>query len=209
MIEEIRTMSKLNLSGRSIALLCLAGMASYGGSRRRYSSNYQKEDILEQQTRQHIYETIRSNPGLHFRRICRALDKKMGVVQYHVSVLEKNGLIRSIRDGRYKCFFAEVNNDLIAPEERPTEEMQALKESIITSLRRKTPQMLITHLAKEKVASHQTLSNIAQVSPQAITFHTQKLQKEGIIEANKQGRQKFYSLSDQANDITDSLMRAR
>jgi predicted transcriptional regulator len=191
--------------------LALGGMASYGDSRRRYGryGRDYKEDILEQGTRQAIYETILKNPGLHFRRICRALDKKMGVVQYHVSVLEKNGLIRSIRDGRYKCFFAEQNNENIAPEDRPSEETQALRESIITSLRRKTPQLLITHLAKENVASHQTLSNVAQVSPQAITFHTQKLQKEGIIEAEKQGRQKFYSLSSEAREITENLMRSR
>lgn len=203
------SLPKKKLSGTAILCLCLAGMASYGGSRRRYGRDFNKDDILEQGTRQAIFETIQKNPGLHFRRICRALDKKMGVVQYHVSVLEKNGLIRSIRDGRYKCFFAEDNNDMVSPDDRPTEEMQTLRESIITSLRRKTPQLLITHLAKEETASHQTLSNVASVSPQAITFHTQKLQKEGIIESEKQGRQKFYSLSQQAREITESLMRAR
>ncbi len=195
-------------NGSAFFLLCLGGLASYGGSRRRYGRDFTKDDILEQGTRQAIYETIEKNPGLHFRRICRALDKKMGVVQYHVSVLEKNGLIRSIRDGRYKCFFAENTDDMISPEDRPSPEEQRLRESIITSLRRKTPQLLITHLAKETVASHQALSAVAQVSPQAITFHTQKLQKEGIIESEKQGRQKFYSLSSEARQITENLMRS-
>ncbi|MHA1775656.1 MAG: hypothetical protein DRO88_01420 [Promethearchaeia archaeon] len=197
-----------NVASTALLCLCLAGLASYGGTRRRFGRDFKKEDILDQGTRSAIYETILKNPGLHFRRICRILDKKMGVVQYHVSVLEKNGMIRSIRDGRYKCFFAEENMENLPPEERPSEEIAALRESIITSLRRKTPQLLITHLAKETVASHQTLSNVAQVSPQAITFHTQKLQKEGIIKSEKQGRQKFYSLSEQARKITESLIRA-
>ena len=189
-------------------LLAVACMASYSGTRRRFSRDFKKEDVLEQGTRNSIYELIKYNEGLHFRKICRLLDKKMGVVQYHVSVLEKHGLIRSIRDGRYKCFFAtnkEENNN-ISPDER-NPEIEALRETIITSLRRKTPQVLIRHLIQEKSASHQTLSNIAQVSPQAITFHTQRLQSFGIIESLKEGRQKFYSLSPTARKITDNLIR--
>ena len=177
-------------------------MASFGN--RRYGK--QKEDVLGQSTRNSIYQLIRDNEGLHFRKICRMLDKKMGVVQYHVSVLEKNGLIRSIRDGRYKCFFA-ANKDKqdISPDERDPE-TESLRETIITSLRRKTPQILITHLAKEEIASHQSLSNVAKVSPQAITFHSQRLESFGIIESKKEGRQKFYYLSDEAKRITDDLM---
>ena len=83
---------------------------------------------------------------------------------------------------------------------------EALRENIITSLRRKTPQILITYLAQEETASHQDLSTVAEVSPQAITFHTQKLTSCGILESRKDGRQKFYSLSDEARQITEALV---
>jgi len=187
--------------------LCLTGMASYTGSSTRRRYGREKEDVLEQGTRNAIYELIMNNEGLHFRKICRILDKKMGVVQYHVSVLEKNGLIRSLRDGRYKCFFAcqQLKEGEIAPDDRDPA-MESMREKIITSLRRKTPQVLISHLIDSKVASHQTLSMIASVSHQAITFHTQRLQGFGIIESSKEGRQKFYRLSDSAKTITDRLM---
>lgn len=192
---------------RSSALFLIfcvgACMASFGG--RRYARE-KRDEVLDQQTRNAIYLLIRENEGLHFRKICRLLDKKMGVVQYHVSVLEKNGLIRSIRDGRYKCFFAtdKEKESEIAPDQRNAVH-DSLRETIITSLRRKTPQVLITHLAREKVASHQVLSTVACVSPQAITFHTQRLQSFGIIEAQKEGRQKFYSLSPAAIQITHDI----
>jgi len=188
-------------------LLALACMASFGGTRRRYGRDVKKEDVLDQQTRNAIYELIRSNEGLHFRRICRALDKKMGVIQYHTSVLEKNGLIRAIRDGRYKCFFVQEQASNVSPEDRPSEEEKALREIIIASLRRKTPKVLISHLAKEKSASHQTLSTVAEVSPQAITFHCSRLQQFNIITSQKEGRQKFYMLSESARKITDKLLR--
>ena len=189
-----------------LLLLSTTCMASYGSTRRR-CRDFKKEDVLEQGTRNTIYELIDKNPGLHFRKICRILDKKMGVVQYHIGVLEKIGLVRAIRDGRYKCFFAsnQEEDSNVSPDDRDPER-QHLRETIITSLRRKTPKTLITYLAREKIASHQSLSTVAQVSPQAITFHTQRLQSFGIIESQKEGRQKFYRLSDSAKIITDRLM---
>jgi predicted transcriptional regulator len=190
-----------------ILLLSTTCMASYGSTRRR-CRDFKKEDVLEQGTRNTIYELIDKNPGLHFRKICRILDKKMGVVQYHIGVLEKIGLVRAIRDGRYKCFFASNQDEdsNVSPDDRDPER-QHLRETIITSLRRKTPKTLITYLAREKIASHQSLSIVAQVSPQAITFHTQRLQSFGIIESQKEGRQKFYTLSPTAKQITENLMK--
>jgi len=190
-------------SNTRLAIFCAAlGMASFS-ARGKYARDYdRKDEVLFQDTRNTIFELIKNNEGLHFRKICRMLDKKMGVVQYHVSVLEKSGMIRSMRDGRYKCFFCTdaVKNVNLAPELRNKEEIQ-MRETIVTSLRRKTPQILITHLAQNKTASHQTLSDIARVSPQAITFHTQRLVSFNIIKAEKEGRQKFYSLTDQAQKL--------
>jgi predicted transcriptional regulator len=201
-----------SMQRRAILLFCVGLCMASFGSGKTFGRGYgrrsvnSKDDILEQQTRNSIYQLIRDNEGLHFRKICRLLDKKMGVVQYHVSVLEKHGLIRSIRDGRYKCFFATdpEKTQNISPDQRNSEE-ESLRETIITSLRRKTPQILISYLAREKVASHQTLSTAASVSPQAITFHMTRLSQFGIIKSQKEGRQKFYSLTDIAKSITDKL----
>jgi len=201
---DIMDKNKIKMNSM-IALYCAEmSMASFSG-RGRFSRNY-KDDILSQETRNSIYELIRQNEGLHFRKICRMLDKKMGVVQYHVSVLEKSGKIRSIRDGRYKCFFAidAGKNPNIAPDLLNPVDIQ-LRETIVTSLRRRTPQVLIKHLSQNSEASHQALSDVAGVSPQAITFHTQRLQTFNIISSKKDGRQKFYSLTMPAVKIVQEL----
>ena len=187
----------------SVLLLSLCGMASYGNTRR-YTREFQRKELLEQPTRSSIFELIKRNPGLHFRAICRVLDKKMGVVQYHISVLENAGLIRAIRDGRYKCFFS-TDGENVNPEDRDVVR-DTLSDFIKTNLRKTTPSKLIIHLVRENEASHQKLSQVAAVSPQAITFHTKRLAKFGIIESSKEGRQKFYRLSHSARDITQNLL---
>lgn len=187
----------------ALLLLAVSGMASYGNTRR-FNREFQRKELLDQPTRSSIFELIKRNPGLHFRAICRVLSKKMGVVQYHISVLENAGLIRSIRDGRYKCFFATAQNN-INPEQRNPEK-ETLSDYIKTNLRKTTPSKLIIHLIREDEASHQKLSQVASVSPQAITFHTKRLAAFGILESSKEGRQKFYRLSLPAREITENLL---
>ncbi|MFX0065318.1 MAG: hypothetical protein ACFFC7_24370, partial [Candidatus Hermodarchaeota archaeon] len=50
--------------------------------------------------REMVYRAIELNPGIHFRKLCRELNRKTGVIQYHLQVLElKENRIRSHQDG--------------------------------------------------------------------------------------------------------------
>jgi predicted transcriptional regulator len=183
----------------ALAVLVALSMATYGT--RRYGKGHvsynDSEDILSQQTRNDIYKLIEQNEGSHFRKICRELDKKMGVVQYHLNVLEKNGLIRSVKDGRYKCFFATSKGSSTdyKPQQDLNPEQKQVREIVITAMKRDTPKKIIDHLRENQHGSHQDLARISEVSPQAITFHCQRLLELGIIGSDKMGRQKYYSLS--------------
>jgi predicted transcriptional regulator len=274
-----------------VLLLTLSLMASYAAGGRKYSKRgYQQygqaDDVLGQETRASIYNIIKENSGIHFRDLCRALNKKMGVVQYHLGLLEKSSYIRSVRDGRYKHFFlqkteagepiheqqalnaqaAEIERAAPAPVVEPRTEnpriagsalaeliRQAktpgtkspvpspaaalllgtaagvgvgaaalaagapgrsatkadhvkLWELVVTSLRRKTPAALLSHLRCHAKASHYALAQVCEVSPQAITFHCQKLERYDIIESHKEGRQKYYRLTPRAQAVIEQLV---
>ena len=70
-------------------------------------------------------------------------------------------------------------------------------ESVVTAIKRKTPNIIITEIKNKQKISHQDLAKICEVTPQAITFHCQRLEKTGIISSIKVGRQKFYTISEQ------------
>lgn len=61
--------------------------------------------ILNQTTRMMIRNLIKSHPGMHFKAICNYLNLPLGVVEYHLGVLTKAGLVSAFRDGRYKRYF--------------------------------------------------------------------------------------------------------
>ena len=124
----------------AIALLLSISMTTFssGSFVKGINSNNESNKVLAQETRNFIFKYIENNQGVHFRKICRDVGKKMGVVQYHLSVLEKNGLVRVVKDGRYKCFFTTRRNSLdYRPEDDLTQEQRELRENVIITMKRK------------------------------------------------------------------------
>lgn len=190
----------------TLAFIVAISMATFSSDSKAQTIYSDPDDLLSQKTRADIFHLIDQNEGMHFRKICRKLDKKMGVVQYHISVLEKHGYIKSIKDGRYKCFFSEKHT---AQEQyrmqQLTSEQKELRQYLITSMKRKTPKTIITTLMDDGRVSHQELAELCDVSPQAITFHCQRLGELSLISSEKIGRQKYYQLSDAVQKIISYL----
>ena len=196
----------------TIALLISMSMVTISGTGKKYSrSAYgtSNESVLSQSTRSAIYENIKNNEGTHFRKICRDMDRKAGVVQYHISILEKKGLVKSIQNGRYKCFFVtNTGRDptkLFEKKDELSFEQKSMREKVIAATKRETPRKIISHLNKKPNSSHQEIAGICGVTPQAITFHCQRLQGLELIDSYKIGRQKFYVLTEAVSTIMPYL----
>lgn len=62
--------------------------------------------VLELDARRELLEIVQRNPGVHFRELLRATNMGSGTLYYHLSVLEREGLVLATRDGILKRFFA-------------------------------------------------------------------------------------------------------
>ena len=74
--------------------------------------------VLDNFVRGRVYEYIRQYPGAHFRMIMSGLKQSMGVVRYHLVILQKMDMVRSENDGNLKRFYpiSETDEeDLIPP----------------------------------------------------------------------------------------------
>ncbi|MFX1250115.1 MAG: winged helix-turn-helix transcriptional regulator [Promethearchaeota archaeon] len=155
--------------------------------------------------REMVYRAIELNPGIHFRKLCRELNRKTGVVQYHLQVLElKENRIRSHQDGeKYTRYFpshsqlAELANrnyyNLVSMLHRPS------MRTIIELLR-----------VSEDGLSRSTLATEIGISLQGVTCNCKKLSACDIIEETRVNRQKFYKLTDETIrtlEVLDSIDR--
>ncbi len=192
-------MKKAKVSSLAAILVsvCMAGF-SIGGMVQ--GSSPVAKELLNQDTRNSIYEVIKTNPGIHFREVCRVMDKKMGVVQYHARLLEEAGLIQSFGDGRYKRF--------CVPQTLGSKDDQAFTQKLVGFLQRGTSEQIIQILLNDASAAedanrargtqHGLIAEALGLTSQAVTWHAKKLAQNGIIQCLKVGREKFYSLSPEA-----------
>jgi len=64
-----------------------------------------RSDVARSPKRVKILEYIKSNPGAPIRRIARETGISYGEVQWHLSVLERLGLVECVKLGRYHCYY--------------------------------------------------------------------------------------------------------
>ncbi len=124
-------------------------------------------------TRDCILGLIASNPGIHFREVCRVLSRDIGVVQYHVYILRKFGLITSERDGRFTRFFLK------------SARFDDNARNILASWQRPVEQRILSQLATEGNSPSFMKSTMAEcgVTSQAITWHLNRLKANGLIQS--------------------------
>lgn len=163
-------------------------LAIFGIGINKYSDFFSHPETrieLDQNTRFRIFNLISEDEGIHLREVCRKLDKKMGVIQYHINVLEKAGLINSIKDGRYRRFFLNHNPNF------------DLKRSLIISVLKREPSFkILQFLLENDKVYHNDLTNLLKISSQAITWHIKRLYGYDLIGYIKEGKQKVYFIRE-------------
>jgi len=138
---------------------------------------------LDQPTRLEINDFIKTNPGVHFRGICDGLGLFVGVVQYHLSVLEHAGLVMSYSDGQNKRFF----------------EADAFTQpdmKLISLVRHETTGKILTILSQNPSALHRDIAQSLGISSQALSWQMNHLKKAGLITAEKAGVNVEYTLNN-------------
>jgi predicted transcriptional regulator len=139
--------------------------------------------LLNQTTRLQIYNFIIKNPGVNFRGICNSLTLPIGVVQYHLAVLMKGGLISNRRDGRNKRYFE-------------SKKFSSIEKKIISVLRHETAAKILAILHDDESATHGKLAQRLNISSQALTWHMKQLKEESLVTGRADGNTIKYSLDE-------------
>lgn len=156
-----------------------------------YMSDNDKK-ILELETRKKIYLAVKKFAGSHFREIQRKSGLAVGSVQHHLHFLVKNGLVKEIKKG---------NNIVYFPREFESE-----NTALLGLLRQENIRKIILFIMMNKNCNHEQIVKYANLSPSTISWHLKKLQQEGVVKADKQGRKTFYKLIYGEKEIVSLLI---
>lgn len=154
-----------------------------------------RKEVLDNNARYLLHGIIIDNPGIHYRALLREFGMSNGIAAYHLDVLEREGFIRSIRDGRLRRFYS-VN--VKVPQERrlPPEQLSAR----------------ISRLVEEKpgISQKQIIEEMG-LPRRVVGYHLKELVSRGELKASRQGRNTIYRMNPKRGGGSRSraLQRAR
>ena len=134
-------------------------------------SKLRRDDVLDNFTRGEIYAYVRLNPGDTYADIKRNLGLSTGPLTYHLAVLEREELIRSVLRGSRKLFYP---RDVQIPENGGG--LHALQTRILTALR-EDPGIAVNELAAA-----------LGVSRQVALYHVRKLVRADLARLERRVR---------------------
>ena len=140
----------------------------------------------------YIYKYIQNSPGVHLRKICRELGLAMGDTQYHLSILEKEGRIKSKIIGHHRHYY-------------PVTISGEQNELILAFLRQETTRDILVYLMENPGSTQQALANFKNVSAPTIKWHMARLMESGLVIATRDGKVIKYFIQD-PRSLTSSLM---
>jgi DNA-binding MarR family transcriptional regulator len=131
-----------------------------------------KKDVLSHFTRGQIFGYIQANPGTHYNAIIQDLRLHNGVGAYHLQVLEREGFIRSLRDGIYKRFYPAT---MRIPEKRV--HLSRIQKDVFEVIQ------------KHPGITQKQISRLMDESKQVVNYHVKILEGAGLIRLERAGRE--------------------
>jgi uncharacterized membrane protein/predicted transcriptional regulator len=138
-----------------------------------------REEVLDHYTRGKIHGYIIANPGEHYNSIKAQLRLKNGTLAYHLRVLEREGYVKTTRDGMFKRFYP---MEALVP--RRKSEFSAIQEIVLESIR------------NSPGANQNELARRMGVSSQVVNYHIRNLVAAGIVRLERDGRETRCYLTD-------------
>lgn len=135
-------------------------------------SRIKKDRVLDNFTRGMIYGFIMSNPGVHYNFIKQKLGLNNGSIVYHLTVLERQELIKSEKVGLYKRFYP-INGSL---SETGLMELNETQEKLLELVR------LSPGLTQREVGERMGISS------RLINYHVGLLQRSRLVTLEKDGK---------------------
>ncbi len=75
-----------------------------------FYTRMKKEEVLNHEVRELVYDYVQTHPGEHFRGILTKLGLTNGTLIHHLNTLERQNFIKSERDGPFKRFYPTGRN---------------------------------------------------------------------------------------------------
>ncbi len=136
-----------------------------------FYTRVKKEDVLNHEVRELVYDYVQNHPGEHFRAILTKLHLTNGTLVHHLNTLERQEFIKSDRDGSFKRYYPtgrQFTEDVL--------EINGIQKKILDAVGT-TPGI-----------TQKDLSIQLNTSPPTINYHVKALRGVRLINIKRDGK---------------------
>lgn len=120
---------------------------------------------------------------MYLREIEKELGLAVGVLDYHLNYLTREGLLSTEEEGNKIRYFV-------------AEDISYGDKAVIALLRQKVPRRIVVHLMLNPDIHFKDVQEQFQISKSTLSFHMKKLTEAGVVTATKEGRSISYRVED-------------
>lgn len=136
-------------------------------------SRIKKEKVFEHERRQHLYQLVGSYPGVSFKHLKQMMELENGTLRHHLSTLEREHYIKSIKDGKKRRFY--LNGRKVNPLSR-------------------TQQHILHYIRQNPNISQSEIAHLMKVSRQNVNYHIKKMEKQHILRVRQDDSTMSYEI---------------
>jgi len=130
-------------------------------------------------TRQMIFEFVRDFAGTHLRGIQQQIGLPLGTVEYHLRELVRLGLVTEREDGIYRRYYV-------------AGQLGGVDRELLAALRQEIPRRIVMHLLLNPGLNFGQVREAFDISGSTLHYHLKKLEKRGILDRRREGRETFF-----------------
>jgi predicted transcriptional regulator len=134
------------------------------------------QKVLDHETRNALHDVILERPGIHYSALREEFGLSNGETAYHLSMLERENLVTSVRDGKLKRFYS-VDVDLPKGADRSPEE---LRRELVKLIRRRPG------------INQMEVMRVLGMDRDCASYYLRNLVKEGRLVDGRDGRFTVY-----------------
>ncbi len=160
---------------------------------------YRKADemaLFFNRNRRAVYEAIVENPGISFNALVTLSGVKQAALKYHIHVLELKN--RIVRHGSPESSGYFENSGKYSD----------IEKSILIHMRNATTRRILGLVSASPDISRKEIAGIIGITGPSVTWHTNRLARDGIIIVARDGRDARVRLSAGAAGIIRGYLRA-
>ncbi|TFG27887.1 hypothetical protein EU528_12095 [Candidatus Thorarchaeota archaeon] len=133
--------------------------------------------------RRELYQVLCSNPGTYLLELVDILESPLGTLTWHLRILEREGLVRSIKFAGKRLYYPKMLRSQEA-------------EMAYLTMRSDTAQKVFAFVVNNAGCYQEQMAESLGVHHDTVRWHISRMEEVGLIKVVREGRKKRHHLAE-------------